>query len=145
MVRPISINRPLVKCRCGKTFSPDKKTAVKTWKHVANRNGGTNPVRFYQCRYSGWHWTRELHDLKNCANCRGPFRPTDENPKATYCDTCEGILAKQEADRKEARRLAAIARQEEYNRRQNDLRARIINEAAPSPAKMPRRKGTNHA
>lgn len=146
MVRPLSINRPLIKCRCGKTYSPTKQAAVKTRKHVAQRNGGTNPVRFYQCRYGGWHWTRHMYDLKTCASCRGPFRPTDADPKADYCDTCAEIRTDQETARKAARRLAAIARQQEYERRQNDTRARIINECAPSPAKMAsRRKGMNHA
>ena len=140
-MRPLKLNQPLIKCRCGKTFSPTRKEAEKTCEYVARLKGGTpNPVRYYQCKYNGWHWTRELQPIRVCSNCRGPFRIPDEHSTITHCDTCTRILAEQEAAKVERRREEARRRQAAFDARQAATRARIINETHPTPAFMAGKK-----
>lgn len=125
------LNRPVINCRCGKVFSPTEEDARKVQQHVEKRKGRQNPVRFYQCRHRGWHWTQQLHEVTNCVNCNGRFRPRNDQPKGTdLCDTCSEIR-KQEARRR--RNAAQRARQMQEKMRMART-AQIIAERRPTPA-----------
>lgn len=84
--------RAQARCRCGKIFSPTEADARKAEKFQAEKHQHQNPVRFYQCRYGGWHWTRALYEVRQCRNCTGQFRPNNDQGKKELCDTCEMLL-----------------------------------------------------
>jgi len=89
---PERLFKPLVRCKCGKVFNPTEKDARRTQRHVEKHKGNHNPVRFYQCKYMGWHWTQQLHEVRQCQSCWGSFRPSNDKPAdITICDTCENI------------------------------------------------------
>lgn len=46
---------------CGKAASPSKAAARDLYRSIAERLGGDEPVRYYQCNvtYGVWHWTRK--------------------------------------------------------------------------------------
>lgn len=136
------LNKPLVHCRCGKVFSPTEADARRVKKSVEKHKGHTtDQVRFYQCRYSGWHWTTKIHDIRPCRSCQGRFRPANEQPaNTTLCDTCRKIHEERSAQEK-LRRETAAARAAEARRRAEAARvARIIAEARPTPAMFDRNK-----
>lgn len=137
MVKPLILNRPHVRCRCGKVYNPTEQEARRTYKSVKNDKGKTNPVRFYRCTDGGWHWTSQMHEVRACLNCRGQFRPRNDQPKNTEtCDTCTEILKKAAAEREA--RLAATAHIREAARMRRA--AQITAAAGATPAMFDRKR-----
>lgn len=136
--RPLDLHKPLIKCRCGKTFSPTRDEAIRTCKHVADKNGGNNPVRFYQCRFGAWHWTSQVHPVRSCMTCNGKFRGTDEDPKPPECPDC---IARHERELAAARAAAAEAEAARLARLE-ETRNRIIKETRPTPALLAKKRTT---
>lgn len=48
------------RCGCGKIHSATERDAKRLRKWFARQHGHTNQVRYYQCGYGGWHWTRDV-------------------------------------------------------------------------------------
>lgn len=48
------------RCHCGKLYSANQTEARKLYKQIARQHGHKDPVRYYQCRYGAWHYTRDL-------------------------------------------------------------------------------------
>lgn len=134
-MRELNLNAPLVRCRCGKYYSPNREAAIKLCKHVEEHKQEHNPVRFYECQFRGWHWTRQLHDIVRCVSCNGAFRPTDKRPSQRTCDTCEDLHEQRRAAKRAAKREAQELRILEQIAAD---RARIIEETRPSPAALAR-------
>lgn len=97
---PDRLKRPLVRCRCGKVFSPTLEDAKNAQASVEQKKGHQNPVRFYECRYGAWHWTQKLYEARPCQSCNGMFRPTNEQGDIVICDTCQDIIAADQATRR---------------------------------------------
>lgn len=94
---PDRLKRPLVRCRCGKVFSPSLAAAKDAQRSVEQKKGKQNPVRFYECRHGAWHWTQKLYEARPCQSCNGMFRPSNDQGDVVICDTCEDIIT---ADRR---------------------------------------------
>ena len=47
-------------CRCGKVRGQNRADAERKRTLAERRYGEANDVRFYACRFGGWHWTRDL-------------------------------------------------------------------------------------
>ena len=60
MSRPLEMHRPTFRCRCGKVYAMSEKDADGMRRFIAKKNGGDNPVRYYECQFGGWHWTQQL-------------------------------------------------------------------------------------
>jgi hypothetical protein len=56
---PLVMNHVTNLCRCGKTFCMSEQDARRIVKRIQRRKGETNFVRFYECRWAGWHWTQK--------------------------------------------------------------------------------------
>lgn len=134
--RPLNLNIPLIKCRCGKTYSPTRAAAIKTRKHVAEKNGGSNPVRFYECRYKSWHWTSQVHPVRRCFTCHGMFRGTDQDPAPRECPDC---IRRAEVALLEAR-AAKVEAEAARLRRLEETRDRIIKETRPTPTLLAKKR-----
>lgn len=113
------MNRPTIKCRCGKVYGLDEADARRIHRYIVSKNGNTNPVRFYACGFGGWHWTSKVDVLpaptatpepatpefpaKVCHDCGKQYTPVADDQK--FCTkTC-----RQQADMK---KYAARRRQE---------------------------------
>lgn len=51
---------PLPKCSCGKIRAIDLDEARKYRALIWAKLGGAPDVRYYECRFGAFHWTREL-------------------------------------------------------------------------------------
>ena len=56
--RPLQMTRPTLRCQCGKVYCLDLADAKRVRRLVARERGGDNQVRYYECRWGGWHWTQ---------------------------------------------------------------------------------------
>lgn len=145
MVRNLNLNQPLIKCKCGKYFSPTREEADKTRRHVAAKNGSDNPVRYYQCKHGGWHWTQQLTDIRRCTGCHHMFRPSDEHPRAVLCPDCWQRRVDADAAHAAAGARKAAQRRAEKEAREAAAaaaRERILRENRPTPAVLAGMKRT---
>ncbi|MEV4902371.1 hypothetical protein AB0K08_13640 [Citricoccus sp. NPDC055426] len=46
-------------CQCGKNFYATLSDAQNARWRIGLQAGYQEPVKYYECRYSGWHWTRK--------------------------------------------------------------------------------------
>lgn len=47
-------------CPCGKAYAPTKAAARDLYKDYGKLLGDPQPVRYYECEYAAWHWTRQV-------------------------------------------------------------------------------------
>lgn len=64
---PLVMNHVTNYCKCGKVFGLNEQDARRIVRRIEKRKGHSNPVRFYQCTYSGWHWTSQVYSRNQCA------------------------------------------------------------------------------
>lgn len=57
----VSLSNRVVRCLCGKLYSPTKEDAKALRKEIAEERHHVNQVRFYQCEHSGFHWTSQVN------------------------------------------------------------------------------------
>jgi hypothetical protein len=61
---PTTIPPHVVTCLCGKSYSPTKAAARQLRREIETYKGRHFPVRFYECRHGGWHWTRQVESVR---------------------------------------------------------------------------------
>lgn len=64
---PLVMNHVTQLCKCGKTYCISEQDAKRVVRRIEKRKGCSNPVRFYQCRHSGWHWTSQVHQQERAS------------------------------------------------------------------------------
>ena len=64
---PLVMNHVTNYCKCGKVYGLDEQDARRIVRRIQKRKNDTAPVRFYQCTYSGWHWTSQVYQQKRAS------------------------------------------------------------------------------
>lgn len=65
MAHGLVLGRYTVTCRCGKVVGLNLEDAKMQCRKYAKRHGKTNLVRYYQCQFGSFHWTRQLQESAN--------------------------------------------------------------------------------
>lgn len=53
-----------LRCRCGKLYCSTEEAARRLESTIAENSDHQDKVRFYECGYHGWHWTRWTDDAE---------------------------------------------------------------------------------